>query len=566
MNRIAIVGHPVSGYKEVEAMLLQCGMRGAQPSRRDGLLPHDITATLCKVHKLPSAGTVTAEGDIEQIQAGAVWHGLVLDLMLGNLDQELWGWADPQAIYALDYWKELDDKLTFVLVYDEPQRALMEAATQSHDLSMPALEHRLDNWAAYNGALLRFFLRNPERCLLVHAKQVRRNADAYLQQLQPLLDAPLSPLPVAESIAAGAEPAFDATQFLRSAPGANSLLPAQRLTDIIRLAGLEVGQVQEVLQATAAERHLLDQVLAEYPACLQLYTELQSAANLPLRETERALGRAAKAWTSLVQQRALTMNLASGLHKAYQGLVERQEQTKAEQSKENGLLLSQLHQVQEELEQHYLRKQELEQRSVEQEYEIKRQAELLSRKTAEAQAAQEAEKAARAKAASQKSSAEHNQQNKALHEENELLLSQLHQVQEELERYYLDNQRLKKQLPPAQPVHYGAAMRIKQQLSYRLGAVMIQRSRSLRGCLAMPWALMAEAMSFRQERAARPTKKLPPIHTYRDAHEAERVKQHLSYRLGSALLKHATSPLGWLKLPFALSREMRQFRLQCRGV
>ena len=75
-------------------------------------------------------------------------------------------------------------------------------------------------------------------------------------------------------------------------------------------------------------------------------------------------------------------------------------------------------------------------------------------------------------------------------------------------------------------------------------------------------ALAAEVRAFRQEAAARPAKKLPPIHTYRDAHEAERVKQHLSYRLGSTLLQHGKSPLGWLKLPFALQRQVREFRLQ----
>jgi hypothetical protein len=64
---------------------------------------------------------VQTSAQLQQTQVAAVWQGMVLDLMLSNLDQPLWGWADPQAVYLLDYWKEQDPQVVFVLVYDEPQ-------------------------------------------------------------------------------------------------------------------------------------------------------------------------------------------------------------------------------------------------------------------------------------------------------------------------------------------------------------------------------------------------------------------------------------------------------------
>lgn len=39
MNKILIVGHPQSGFEEVEQVLHDCGMAYAQPSRREGFLP-----------------------------------------------------------------------------------------------------------------------------------------------------------------------------------------------------------------------------------------------------------------------------------------------------------------------------------------------------------------------------------------------------------------------------------------------------------------------------------------------------------------------------------------------
>lgn len=147
-----------------------------------------------------------------------------------------------------------------------------------------------------------------------------------------------------------------------------------------------------------------------------------------------------------------------------------------------------------------------------------------------------------------------------LKEENELLLTQLHQVQEELERYFVENQRLKQTMVPRDPPLYGAADRVKQQLTYRLGATMIERSRSLGGWVSMPFALIGTTRRFRADLRARGDKKLPPISKYQDRHEAERVKQHLSYRIGAALLRNVKSPVGWMRLPFALRREVRAFR------
>ncbi|GIX24541.1 MAG: hypothetical protein KatS3mg122_1772 [Caldimonas sp.] len=703
MNKIAIVGHPASGYQEVEALLHQCGMQSARPSRREGLRPQDITATLCKAHKVPSVDAVTEEHDILQIQPGPVWHGMALDLMLGNLDRELWGWADPQAIFALDYWKDLDPKLTFVLVYDEPHRVLTEAARVHGELSPPNnVQRLLDNWVAYNGALLRFYLRHRDRCLLVHSQQVRRAVDSYLEQLQPLLDTALLRATEVEPVAAPAAVGVDGPHDEALSTQAPVALPIE-LESALAVAGIESRKALDVFNATAAEEYVVDAVLANHPAALQLYAELQSAANLPKGRTARAKGDPATAWQALVQQRTFVTGWVSELHAEYRRvredlaesiervaqltneLVERDrrlqehvrenegltvqlreaqeearqqclrqqqlEQRMAEQEREaqrqtellarqsaeakaqleaaraeqarleeklkamraqaeadlvaarakadaeakaaaeraqqlgeeNELLLNQLHQVQEELERYCLRQQQLEQRMAEQEREAQRQTELLAQQSTEAKAQLEAARAeqarleeklkamraqaeadlvaARAKAdAEAKAAADRAQE---LGEENELLLNQLHQVQEELERYYLENQRLKQKLaPPKPPGPYGAADRIKRQLSYRLGAVMIERSRSVGGWLSMPWALAAEVRAFRQEAAARPAKKLPPIHTYRDAHEAERVKQHLSYRLGSTLLQHGKSPLGWLKLPFALRRQVREFRLQ----
>ena len=344
-------------------------MSSALPSRREGLLPQDVTATLCRAHKVPPVEDVVVEEGFAQIEAAPVWQGMALDLMLGNLDQPLWGWADPQTIYALDYWQELDPQLTFVLVYDEPHRALTEAASRlGEDDAQSALDLRrlLDNWVAYNGALLRFHLRHAGRSLLVHGQQVQRATERYAEQLQPLLDTPLT--------ASGGVAALQGPQ---DGGVAGVLTPLSGGLELaLSAAGVDPGQAAALLQADPAERYIVDDLLARHPDVTQLYAELQSVANLPLDAPPReAQGAAAEAWQALMRQRGFATGLMVRLHGEMQRANEEvsrsqlalQEERQAheqlegelaklrELGKDNELLLAQLHRVQQELEQYYLR-------------------------------------------------------------------------------------------------------------------------------------------------------------------------------------------------------------------
>ncbi|HMP10022.1 chromosome partitioning protein ParA [Hydrogenophaga sp.] len=629
MNKILIVGHPQSGHEDVEQLLNACGMASAQPSRREGYLPQQISATLCKAHNTGTLQRIEAGADVQQIEAGPVWNGMALDLMLGNLEQSFWGWSDPQSVFLLDYWRNLDPAITFVLVYDQPQSVLTRLdAPAAAELSPQALQQRVQGWSAFNAALLHFFLRHPERCLLVHAQQVRESAASYLQQMRARIDAPWS-------------------EHAEQLGGPLALTDGQ--TD-------ETGVITPQRAAPdALATFLADALLSQHPASLQLYEELQACANLPLSDdVGRAAPAALEAWHTMgarqlelqaqaheldqreqatralqaqvdaaqalaTQRQALADQLDQARQRAEQLAQQRQqvldeqarlhasesqqqqarlaelasardklETRQREVAEENELLLNQLHQVQEELERHYLDAQQKAQRLealqqaeaslrqntdqqqkqlAEQQEQLRLQQERLTELQARLKLKeQEAQKQLAAlQTELQSTKAQVSEPPAELLQENELLLNQLHQVQEELERYYLEAQKLKQQLPPpqpAKPVHYGAAQRVQQQLGYRLGATMIERSRSVGGWLGMPFALMRVARQHKRELPQRQAQRLPPISQYRDAHEAERVRQHLSYRLGQALLHNVRTPVGWVRLPWALRREVRDFRRQ----
>lgn len=630
MNKVLIVGHPQSGYEEVESLLNSCGMASAQPSRRENYLPQQISATLCKAHNVGTVQRIETGAEVTQVETSPLWHGLALDLMLGNLEQPFWGWADPQSIFLLEYWRNLDPAITFVLVYDKPQSVLTQIeAAAAANLSPEALQQRVQGWSSFNAALLHFFMRNPQRCLLVHTQQVRESASSYLQQMRARLDAPWSERMEQLAITDGAASQEATTAIAHAAP---SSPPCAEPLTLLRAA------------PDALATFLADALLSQHPTSLQLYEELQACASLPLGDDISRAGPAAlDAWRTMInrqidlhtqasqldavehaatelkaqlgqaealaqQKQVLVDQLDTARQHAEQLALQRQkllqeqatllssttqdhqkrltelsaardalEARQQETSHENELLLNQLHQVQEELKRNFLDGEQK-----------KRQ--LASLKEAEAALQKTAHEQKERLATGQKQLADQQRRVAALEaqvqardaeleaarlqartppaellQENELLLNQLHQVQEELERRFLEAQKLRQQLPPpapAKPVFYGARQRVQQQLGYRLGATMIQHSRSVGGWLSMPFALWGVHRQYKRDRPEREAQQLPPIKKYRDAYDADRVRNHLSYRLGQALLTNVRSPIGWVRLPWAIRREVRQFRAQ----
>lgn len=462
-RKLLIVGQPSSGYDQIGALLHSCGMKTARPSRREGFLPTEISLHLSRAHGIQPIGSLSKPPVIEQIEPGPVWHGMVLDLMLGNLEQDLWGWADAQSVFLLDYWRALDPAIFFVLVFDVPGSVLSDPGHGPEDHSSNAWRDRMDGWCAFNAALLRFFYRHPERCVLVHAQEFRRSKAAGLKQVGMHLGAPL-----------------------RETQDSN---PSGMSSPTKKDAGDDL-----------LKRHLARQLAEEHLEARLLYEELQSVATFPLADGADEVSPNA-AWSVF-----LTLN--------------------RQQADQARCLVQDLETARDALR--------------------KRQLELNELRLS-------------------MSNLEHKGR-----KESELLLHELHQVQEELERYYLGAASLRQ--APKDPsnkaasrkVLRGAADRVKQQLSYRIGATMISHSRSFTGWASMPWGLFRTVRRFRMEAPKRKAARLPPIASYSDAHEAEKARLHLSYRLGAAAIAHSRSPAGWISLPLAIVREVKDFRRRRR--
>jgi hypothetical protein len=537
-----IVGHPMTDYRRVEAVLQGVGMVPAKATRQQGLAPSEVSA-----HLLKRAGVVPDFSQkIEQLVPSSIWQILALDLFMGNSDVGFWGWSDPQCIYLLDYWYATDPAMHFIFVYDSLEHVLVRASA-GQELAAEDINRLVNEWQCFYTALMHFYHRHRDRCLLVHAEQACTNPEGFDKALASRLQRPLE------------------------RDSSNSV----------------VSMALDLLETSLASSLVLEQLPWR---CA--YEELQSQADFPLVSGKTSSALAAwNGFSALTAQirwqgdalAASESQLTKTQHQLEAALAEKSKletQLNVKQS-EAELLLAQLHQVQEELERHFL-----ENGSLKKEIEAHKQGLADAKSSAESQKKALERLLDEAKAEIKKMQSDLEGKIKVLEQkalqappiemqqENELLLLQLHHVQEELERYYLENQQLKQrvaQLLSNQNIakhprrYYGAADRVKRQLSYRLGALMISRSNSFSGWLGMPTALLSEARRFKQDKLSREGEKLPPLSQYADVHEGERVKRHLSYRLGATLLANYRSPIGWVKLPWLMRQQVREFKRERAG-
>jgi uncharacterized protein YktA (UPF0223 family) len=145
---------------------------------------------------------------------------------------------------------------------------------------------------------------------------------------------------------------------------------------------------------------------------------------------------------------------------------------------------------------------------------------------------------------------------------NQVIVEQLLQTQEELERLYQEESNKKKQQsnakkPETPKKRYGAAEAIKADLPYKLGSVLVSAKKPDQ-IAKLPITLMKEYKAFEKKSGSlySPLK----LDEYEDAREAEKVKNHLSYQLGKVMLDSKQSPKKLISLPLNMGKIIVGFK------
>ena len=511
IDKLMVVGHPLSGYTSVEQVLHSCGLKPAATSKTQGLSPMQVSDMLLRAYRVQPLTELQALDNFKPIIPSPVWQSLALDLLLGNLDQELWGWADPQAIYLLDYWKNLDHQLAFVLVYDSPQASMAGLFDKPDvDCTEEVVQAASANWLAYNEALLNFYLGNTERCLLVHGQQVRDKTADYLRQVQHQM---------------GVE---------------------------LQMPWGGVGGEVKHTSWNDLQTELCARVLSANPKMAQMYADLQSVASLPQGDV--------KAKPSFIADMAVLSKVVA-LNRSNLKIQQYVEELKAAKEAQEQALNQQLATLVQSFEKAHAyghamaqEKQQLvalaEDRLRNIEELRQKEAELLRRMNDLAEQLQMANQLAVNN--KQMNDSDTELEKKILQEENKLLMEQLFQVQEDLERINEQSEKLETDLEINQvnqnPRILGAADRLKNESTYQLGAALVESKSSIILAVTLPYRLL----KIYKRNINESKENLPNIESYEDSHEASKVKKHLSYKLGEVLQSGGKNPIKWLLIPIKI--------------
>ncbi|AZI14699.1 hypothetical protein ACU6T4_09395 [Avibacterium paragallinarum] len=528
MNKFIIIGHHSSHFLNVERLLQQHGLDPANKSKREQLTPVEITEILRKVcsqqentsatifpetiinksqiaikgnknkrrkkQKIISVMPVT--GSNNQLKINPIWNGLFLDLMLSNLEQDMWGWADSNAIEVLNYWAELDPEIKFIFVYDHPSNIFLHSnVEQALSLSANEIDNKLQQWQQYNQKMLTLFNQYKSRSVLLCGQQMLDEVNSAVEKVANTLSAPLS---------------------------------LEQQCDV-----MDVEDDTEQGQNSTLEKFVVNNILQGYKEVANIYEELQNNATLPYLTLpyltlEGQNSAVLSAWKDLIKQKSdlesqkytikKNQDRIAELTSSTTELSERLNTAQNSFSSQKANLELKNHQLQDDLDHSRKNSQEL-----------SRQLGNIQEQTTRIIT----EKEKIAKELQQIKEKNHLLQ-KELSEENKELLEQVHILQQELEHYFEENQKLKQK-----PLLFGAPERVKQQLNYQLGAKMIKNSRSLSGWLKMPFSLSHIQREYKiHKKYNQQQKTLPRLEEYQDYLQSEKVKRHLSYQLGELYLKN----------------------------
>ncbi len=323
MKYLCITGAAQSDLDQIAGILHAAGMSPAAASKRDAAVDiaywhEQVLARLAADEDEEStAGPKTAAN-----VPGRLWEQLATDIFLANTGAAVWGWATTRSLSLLDFWRGFEPKLNFILVCTRPERLVARLINAGSSLA--EITEEVQAWHARHEAMLRFHLRHPQRSVLIDAGHFTEHPRESIR----LLNSRWKKLGLNE--AAVAESA---------APGADAL--AQHLARQLLEPFGELTSLQQELEATMPA---VAGNGGNHDAAVPLEQLITNYRQLQDRSRE------------LLQMQTLRGDLAALEQRLQETTVKALEQQQDLQQ-ENDLLLSQLHQVQEEFEALFLKQE-----------------------------------------------------------------------------------------------------------------------------------------------------------------------------------------------------------------
>jgi hypothetical protein len=358
----------------------------------------------------------------KHVMPGKFWEKLASDIFVQYLDTPVWGWVESRSLSLLDFWLDFDPNIHFVLVAITPQAYLQQCLSQQ--AGQINVHDSLLVWQQHHQAMLRFYLRHQQRCIMV-------GLDTLLSRPQQVLEMVQNQWQMADML----------SHQVSTAVLVHDPIEVYLADQLLHYGSTD--EIESLYQEMQAAAGLFESEAKNFSSSsLELLLAVAQTRFLSQQKMENHLIEfEAEKERLLTETQKLTKDIAS-IQKAKQDQEQQHSRALKEQQEESELLLLQLHQVQEELEKVFLQQKETQtQLDTEQKGHQQSKQAVASLQAEKERLLTETQKLTKDIASIQKAKQDQEQQHsralKEQQEESELLLLQLHQVQEELERYFL---------------------------------------------------------------------------------------------------------------------------------
>lgn len=146
-----------------QGRLESMGFSAPAASSRSHLSASELTEKMIAVSR--PYGKTSYKGAAPKL--GQAWHIAAADLMIANADQESWGWAHPDNLRFLDFWKAFEPNCRFALVYTSPAEYIAREISVD-DVEGEGLEEIIERWRDYHEEMLRFYHANSDVSMLIN--------------------------------------------------------------------------------------------------------------------------------------------------------------------------------------------------------------------------------------------------------------------------------------------------------------------------------------------------------------------------------------------------------------
>ncbi|EGY4797931.1 glycosyltransferase [Campylobacter coli] len=125
------------------------------------------------------------------------------------------------------------------------------------------------------------------------------------------------------------------------------------------------------------------------------------------------------------------------------------------------------------------------------------------------------------------------------------------------------NNDYKKAIELSHYVNNNAVTRIKNHLSYQIGYILVHQTKTFKEILKLPFSIFKTTRVFKKQQKELKETNLPKLEEYPDYQEALKIQNHLSYKIGKAVIEASKR---WYTgamfiLPFKIAKIFKQHKI-----